>query len=51
MNIFEKLEGIHANLARDVKKRFSTSSYEIKRPLPIGKSKNNELVKDKLGQK
>ena len=31
-----KSEDIYADLAGDVKKRFGTSNYGVKRPLPIG---------------
>ena len=40
------------NIANDVEKRFDTSNYAIKRPLPTGKNKKViGLMKDELGAK
>ena len=44
-----KSEDVYSDLLGDVEKIFDTSSYEVERPLPIGKNKkvigliNNEL--------
>ena len=47
-----KTEDFYKNFADDVEKRFDTSNYEIKRPLPTGKNKNViGLMKDELGGK
>ena len=37
MNI--KTEDFYKDIANDVEKRFDTSNYEVKRPLPTGKNK------------
>ena len=47
-----KTEDFYKDIANDVEKRFDTSNYEVKRPLPIGKNeKVIELMKDELGGK
>ena len=47
-----KSEDIYADLAVDVQKRFDTSNYDAKRPLPVGKNeKGIGLIKDELGAK
>ena len=38
-----KSEDIYDDLAGDIKTRFDTSYYEVKRPLPNGKNKRIEL--------
>ena len=35
-------EDLYADLAKDVKKRFNKSKYEVERPIPIGKAKNHK---------
>ena len=50
MNI--KTEDFYKDIANDVEKRFDTSNYEVKRPLPTGKNKKViGLMKDELGRK
>ena len=45
-----KTDDIHKDIAEYVEKRFDTSSFEIERPLPIGKNKRAiGLMKDELG--
>ena len=50
-----KLGVIYAGVAGDVKRRFDTSNYEVKRPLPIRKNNNKKktirLMKNKLDGK
>ena len=47
-----KTEDVYQDIANDVEKRFHTSNYEVKRPLPIGKNKKVVgLMKDELGGK
>ena len=47
-----KTEDFYEDIANDVEKRFDTSNYEVKRPLPKGKNKKVlELMKDELGGK
>ena len=36
-----KIEDVYEHIADDVEKRFDTSSYEINRPLPMGKKESN----------
>ena len=48
--VHAKLKNIHADLAGDVKMRFDTSNYEVKRTLRIGRNKQKKkkgLMKDK----
>ena len=41
----------HYDISNDFEKRFDTSNYEIKRPLPIGRNKKViGLMKDELGK-
>ena len=41
---------IYKDIGEDVETRFSTSNYELDRPLPIGKHKKViGLIKDELG--
>ena len=48
MNI--KTNDFYKDISNDVDNRFDTSNYEVKRPLPIGKSKKViGLMKDELG--
>ena len=50
MNI--KTNDFYEDIASDVESRFDTSSYEVNRPLPMGKNKKViGLMKDKLGGK
>ena len=50
MNI--KTEDFYKDIANDVEKRFDTSTYEVNRPLSIGKNKKViGLMKDELGGK
>ena len=47
-----KPEDDYKDMANDVKKRFDTSNYTIKRPLLLGKNKNVVgLMKDQLSRK
>ena len=47
-----RTKDIYKNIANDVEKKFDTSNYASKRPLPTGKSKNVVgLMKDELGIK
>ena len=47
-----KTEDFYEDIATDAEKRFDTSNYEVKRPLPTGKNKNViALMKDELGEK
>ena len=47
-----KTEDFCEDIANDVEKRFHTSNYEVRRPLPTGKNKKVlRLMKDKLGGK
>ena len=47
-----RTKDIYKNIANDVEKRFDTSNYASKRPLPTGKSKIVVgLMKDELGIK
>ena len=48
-NINIKIENFYEDISNDVEKRFDTSNYKIKRPLPIGKNKKViGLVRDEL---
>ena len=40
--VHAKLKNIHADLAGDVKMRFDTSNYEVKRTLRIGRNKQKK---------
>ena len=45
-----KIEDFYEDIGDDIEKRFETSSYEVNRPLPIGKNKKViGLMKDELG--
>ena len=46
-----KTNDFYKDIANDVEKRFDTSNYELNRPLPTGKKKAIELMKDELGGK
>ena len=48
-NINIKIENFYEDISNDVEKRFDTSNYKIKRPLPIGKNKKViGLMRDEL---
>ena len=50
--IYIKTEDIYEDIANDDEKRFDTSNYAIKRPLPRGKNKKViGIIKDELGEK
>ena len=54
--VYIKTDDIYKDIAEDVEKRFGTSNYElecnsIERPLPKGKKKVIELIKDEIGGK
>ena len=50
--VYVKSEDFFVDLGRDVEKRFDTSNYEVRKPLPIGKNKKVlELMEDELGGK
>ena len=38
--VYIKTEDIYVDIAKDVKRRFDASHYELNRPLPIGRHKN-----------
>ena len=45
-----KTEDFYKDIANDVEKKFTTSNYEVNRPLPTGKNKKViGLMKDELG--
>ena len=44
-----KTEDIYSDIVKDVETRFKTSVYELDRPLPKGKNKVIDLMKDELG--
>ena len=47
-----KTEEFYKDIAEDVEKKYDTSNYNVKRPLPMGKNKNKiGLMKDELGGK
>ena len=49
---FIKTKDFYEDIVDDVEKRFDMSSYEVDRPLPMGKNKKvNGLMKDELGGK
>ena len=46
-----QIEDIYKDIAEGVESRFSTSNYEVDRPLPMGKNlKVIGLLKDELGR-
>ena len=48
--VYIKTEDIYVDIAKDVKRRFDASHYELNRPLPIGRHKNViELMEGGLG--
>ena len=50
--VYVKSEDFFVDLGREVEKRFDTSNYEVRKPLPIGKNKKVlELMEDELGGK
>ena len=50
--VYIKTDGIYKDITEDVQTRFDTSTYELDRPLPKGKSNNIAgLMKDELGGK
>ena len=50
--VYVKSEDFFVDLGRDVEKRFDTSNYEVRKPLPTGKNKKVlELMEDELGGK
>ena len=47
-----KTDDIYKDIVEDVETRFGTSSYEVNRPLHMGKNKKViGLIKDELGEK
>ena len=45
-----KTEDIYKHISENIRKRFTTSNYEVDRPLPIGKNKKAVgLMKNELG--
>ena len=47
-----KTEDFYKDIAEDVEKKYDTSNYNVKRPLPMGKNKKKiALMKDELGGK
>ena len=45
-----KNEDFYKDIANDVEKKYDTSNYTVKRPLPIGKNKKViGMMKDELG--
>ena len=50
--LYIKTDDINSDIAEDFETRFDTSSYELNKPLPKGKTeKEISLIKDKLGGK
>ena len=50
--LYIKTDDINSDIAEDFETRFDTSSYELNKPLPKGKTeKAISLIKDKLGGK
>ena len=50
--VYIKTDHIYKNIGKDIETRFDTSSYELDRPLPKGRSKKViGLMKDELGGK
>ena len=49
--VYVKMEDVFKGLAGDVEKRFDTSNYKLKRPLPIDKNKVIGRMKDELKRK
>lgn len=43
-----KSKDVYADLTGDVNKRFNTSNYEVKRPLPIEKNRKDQADKGEL---
>ena len=41
-----KTDDIYKDIAEDIEKRFDTSSFEIDRPLQIGKNKKSDCVNE-----
>ena len=41
-----KADDIYKDIAEDIEKRFDTSSFEIDRPLQIGKNKKSDCVNE-----
>ena len=46
-----KTEDIYVGISKDLEPRFDTWDFELERPLPKGKQKVIELMKDELGRK
>ena len=45
-----KTEDIYKHISENIRKRLTTSNYEVDRPLPIGKNKKADgLMKNELG--
>ena len=42
--VYIKTDDIYKDIAQDVKTRFDTSNYELKRPLPKGKNKKSNWI-------
>ena len=50
--VYIKTEDIYVYIAKDIKRRFDTSNYELERPLSRGKIKRvTGLMKVELGEK
>ena len=47
--VYIKTEDIYSDIVKDVETRFKTSIYELDRPLPKGKNKVIDLIKNELG--
>ena len=45
-----KTEDIYVDISKDLEPRFDTWDFELERPLPKGKQKVIELMKDELGR-
>lgn len=41
--ILIKIEDFYGEMGKGVKKRFGTSNYEVKRPLPMGEKKKLQV--------
>ena len=42
-----KTEDMYKDIAEDVERRFETSNFELDRPLPKGKNKNNNCINER----
>ena len=45
--VYIKAGDIYIDIAENVKTRFDMSSYELKRPLPVGKKQESYLINER----